>query len=219
MHALLYGSGEKSFNLNHRKTENTSDETQTLESQALAYLKKNGILTVPELYDVLRTGNPSLTRSKIMDLVWHLVERGQVDVEDLPPPAKSLWEYLLFWERNISFYVPLAISLATVLVIYIVPSEFPWVISRWVLSSVFVLFLPGYVTIETVFPKSRELNGIERFALSVGLSLALAPLIGLLLNYTPWGFELTPIVISLSTFTLGVVMVGLGRRYRMRSDH
>jgi hypothetical protein len=204
--------------LNHRKTENTGAETQTLDIQALTYLKKNGTLTVQELYDVLRTGNPSLTRSEATDLVRRLVEQEQVDVEDQPPPAKSLLQYLRFWERNISFYAPLTISLATVLVIYMVPSGSPWVISRWVLSSVFVLFLPGYVTVETLFPKSRELNGIERFALSVGLSLTLAPLIGLLLNYTPWGFGLTPILISLNTFTLGVVMVGLGRRYRMGTD-
>jgi hypothetical protein len=63
-------------------------------------------------------------------LVWRLVEQEQADVEDQPPQSKSLWEYLRFWERNISFYVTLAISLATVLVIYVVPSEFPWVISR-----------------------------------------------------------------------------------------
>jgi uncharacterized membrane protein len=152
-------------------------------------------------------------------LVCHLVEQGQVDVEDQPPPAKSLWEYLQFWERNISFYVPLAISLATVLVIYMVPAEFPWAISRWVLGSVFLLFLPGYVTVETLLPESREPNGIERFALSVGLSLALVTLIGLLLNYTTWGISLTPIVISLSIFTLGVAIVGLGRRYRVTGGH
>lgn len=207
------------MSLNRRKTENSGAETQSLDSQALAYLKKNDTLSVPELYDALRIGNPLLTRSETTDLVWHLVEQGQVDVEDQPPPAKSLWEYLRFWERNISFYVPLAISLATVLVIYMVPSEFPWVISRWILGLVFVLFLPGYVTVETLFPESHDLNGIERFALSVGLSLALAPLIGLLLNYTPWGIRLTPMVISLSTFTMGVAIVGLGRQYILTNDH
>lgn len=205
--------------MNRRKAENSGAETQSLDAQALAYLKKSGTLSVPELYDALRIGKPSLTRSETTDLVWHLVEQEQVDVEDQPLSAKSLWEYLRFWERNISVYMPLAISLVTVLVIYMVPDEFPWVISRWVLGSVFVLFLPGYVTVEALFSESRDLNGIERFALSVGLSLALVPLIGLLLNYTPWGIRLTPILISLSIFTLGVAMVGLGRRYRINSDH
>lgn len=43
-----------------------------------------------------------------------------------------------------------------------------------VVGSVFVLFLPGYSLIRALFG-SRELDNIERFALSVGLSLALVP--------------------------------------------
>jgi len=78
-----------------------------------------------------------------------------------------------------------------------------------------VLFIPGYVTVEALFPKGREMDGIERFALSVGLSLALVPLIGLLLNYTPWGIRLTPIVLSLVVFTVGVAGVGAGRRFKL----
>jgi len=38
--------------------------------------------------------------------------------------------------------------------IYAVPSEFPFVALRWVLGSVFVLFIPGYVTVEALFPKA-----------------------------------------------------------------
>ena len=104
------------------------------------------------------------------------------------------------------------------LVIYAVPSEFPYEVLRWVLGSVFVLFIPGYVTVEALFPKSRELDSIERFALSIGLSLALVPLVGLLLNYTPWGIRLTPIVVSLTVLTIGLAMIALAREYRFSSE-
>lgn len=46
----------------------------------------------------------------------------------------------------------------------------------------FVLFIPKYVTVEALFPRGRELDLIERFPLSVGLSMAFVPLVGLLLN-------------------------------------
>jgi len=37
---------------------------------------------------------------------------------------------------------------------------------------------------------SREgIDGIERVALSFGLSIAIVPLIGLVLNFTPWGSD------------------------------
>jgi len=33
------------------------------------------------------------------------------------------------------------------------------------------------------------IDGIERVALSFGLSIAIVPLIGLVLNFTPWGSD------------------------------
>jgi uncharacterized membrane protein len=70
-----------------------------------------------------------------------------------------------------------------------------------------VLFLPGYSLIAALFPAKSDLEGIERIALSFGLSIAVVPLIGLGLNYTPWGIRLIPILLSLSVFTF--VMCGL----------
>lgn len=71
----------------------------------------------------------------------------------------------------------------------------------------FVLFLPGYALIAALFPAKSDLDGIERVALSFGLSIAVVPLIGLGLNYTPWGIRTLPILISLSAFTF--IMCGL----------
>jgi len=70
-----------------------------------------------------------------------------------------------------------------------------------------VLFLPGYSFIAALFPAKSDLDGIERTALSFGLSIAVVPLIGLGLNYTPWGIRLLPILICLSVFTF--IMCGL----------
>jgi len=78
---------------------------------------------------------------------------------------------------------------------------------RNILGLPLVLFLPGYALIAALFPAKSDLDGIERTALSFGLSIAVVPLIGLGLNYTPWGIRLLPILISLSVFTF--LMCGL----------
>jgi uncharacterized membrane protein len=78
---------------------------------------------------------------------------------------------------------------------------------RNLLGLPLVLFLPGYSLIAALFPAKSDLDGIERTALSFGLSIAVVPLIGLGLNYTPWGIKLLPILISLSIFTF--VMCGI----------
>ncbi len=78
---------------------------------------------------------------------------------------------------------------------------------RNLLGLPLVLFLPGYSLLAALFPAKSDLEGIERTALSFGLSIAIAPLIGLGLNYTSWGIGLLTILISLSVFTF--LMCGL----------
>jgi uncharacterized membrane protein len=82
-----------------------------------------------------------------------------------------------------------------------------------VFGSLFTLFLPGYSLIEVLYPREDELSPLERLALSLGLSLALVPLVGLLLNYTPWGIRLDPVMAALSMLTLALLLVSAYRKY------
>ena len=78
-----------------------------------------------------------------------------------------------------------------------------------------ILFIPGYALIAALFPGARDIDGIERTALSFGLSIALVPLTGLVLNYTPWGIRLDPVIISLSLLTIGLCLTAQYRRARL----
>lgn len=89
---------------------------------------------------------------------------------------------------------------------------------RTILGLILILFIPGYSLIAALFPKKDDLEGIERVALSFGLSIAITPLIGLALNYTPFGIKLTPILISLSAFTLLMVLFAYVRRRNLPND-
>lgn len=100
------------------------------------------------------------------------------------------------------------VVLALVAAIILSPSS----ILRIILGLPFLLFFPGYTLIVALFPKKQSLGGIERIALSFGLSIAVVPLIGLILNYTPWGIRLYPILISLTVFILAMSGVAWYRR-------
>jgi uncharacterized membrane protein len=95
--------------------------------------------------------------------------------------------------------------------IYVLPSSPPFVYFRYVFGSVFVLYLPGASLVELLYPKPGEMSQLERLALSIGLSLALVPLVGLVLNYTPWGIRLGPVFSSLALLTIGLAS---GASYR-----
>jgi uncharacterized membrane protein len=86
---------------------------------------------------------------------------------------------------------------------------------RIVLGLPFILLIPGYVTVFALFPEKshthRGIETVERVALSMGISIAIVPLIGLALNYTPWGIRLEPILSSLLLFVFTTSILGVYR--------
>ena len=97
-----------------------------------------------------------------------------------------------------------------IVIIIFVPSN----IVRIILGLPFVLFFPGYALIAVLFPKRSDITGVERIALSFGTSIAAAALIGLVLNYTPWGINTYSILVSLAIFILAT---SIAAWYRQRS--
>lgn len=89
---------------------------------------------------------------------------------------------------------------------------------RVILGLPFVLFFPGYTLIAALFPGKKDLDGIERVALSFGLSIAVVPLLGLILNYTPWGIRLFPILITLLVFTSVMSVISIYRRKKLAEE-
>ena len=67
----------------------------------------------------------------------------------------------------------------TMLVVFTVDSTLLLYV-RYVLGGIFILFLPGFMLISVLYPRGREIDELERLALSIGLSLAIVPLVGLI---------------------------------------
>jgi uncharacterized membrane protein len=76
------------------------------------------------------------------------------------------------------------------------------------------LALPGYALIALLDP-GRHSGGIERSVMSLGLSLALTILGGLLLNLTPWGLRREPWALLLGGLTLLFAVLSEVRRQRL----
>lgn len=85
---------------------------------------------------------------------------------------------------------------------------------RTVFGLPFLIFIPGYILVFALFPTKKIVQGIdttERIALSFGLSIAIVPLIGFLLNYTPGGIGLQSILLSLLVFNIIVSFIAFYR--------
>lgn len=92
---------------------------------------------------------------------------------------------------------------------------FPLDILRIILGLPLVVFFPGYTLMAALFPGRKAIDGLERIALSIVLSIAIVALIGLALNFTPWGITLEPLLFSIAAFIFITSAIAWARRKRL----
>jgi hypothetical protein len=145
------------------------------------------------------------------EAVYVMWKKGTLDLVN--PNRPSALSNYIFSLESLWFWAVSAFVFCTVLVTFFIVNS-PFVYVRYVLGGVFVLFLPGWMFMAALYPRGEDIDGFERLALSVGLSLAIVPLVGLFLNYTPWGITLSPIMISLSLLAEGFAFLAMVRKFR-----
>jgi hypothetical protein len=176
--------------------------------------------SVQQLVNLMREKSAE-PEQKMLDRIQYLQKTGKIHLEASRAPGQGELTGCLRSDRVLWYWATWALTLSTVVVTLTIPENaFPFVYLRYVLGLVFVLWLPGYAFVRALFPSrlspddSKEnFDVIERIAYSVGLSLALVPLTGLVLNYTPFGIRLAPIVLSLTALTLVFATVAVAREH------
>jgi hypothetical protein len=184
--------------------------TADLDKLVLETSKSLGQPTVSELIDNLVT-NKGLKFRDATKAVYVEWKKGTLDLSEAKP-SSSLASYIFNLE-NMWFWGTTALVALTLLVVFTVDSTLLLYV-RYVLGGIFILFLPGFMLISVLYPRGNEIDELERLALSIGLSLAIVPLVGLVLNYTPWGITLAPIMISLAFFAEALAFGALVRKYQ-----
>ena len=172
--------------------------------------KSMGQPTLSELVESLveQKGLKFKDATKAVYVEW---KNGTLDLSETNPPS-TVVSYIFNLE-SLWFWGITGLVAITMLVVFTVNAS-SLLYVRYVLGGAFVLFLPGFMLISVLYPRSGELDGLERVALSIGLSLAIVPLVGLVLNYMPWGIRLEPIMISLALFAEVMAVVCVVRKFR-----
>jgi len=157
-----------------------------------------------------------LPEQEILARILYLQEKEKIRLKPHQTPTPQKLTTYLRPSQAYWYWIIIILASTTVLLVFIIPENaFPLVYARYILGSIFVLWLPGYTFIKALFPE-KELDSVERAALSIGMSIALVPIIGLLLNYTPWGIRLTPITISLLALTLTFATAAIIREHQTK---
>jgi Protein of unknown function (DUF1616) len=190
------------------RTSNENQGSSRLDDLAIERLAGKGAVPLPALVSDL-SKDLGYTTDKVTEGLMGLQSRKLIVISEKAPYA-SLAGYAA---SPISLWFWGAVGATLLSVAFLFVTSGPEIYLRYVFGGLLVLFLPGFSLIELLYPK-KELDELTRFALSIGLSLALVPLVGLALNYTPFGIRLLPVAFSLSGITLVFLVVALTRKYR-----
>ena len=174
----------------------------TLDQTLIKLVQEKKPANIQQLVELTKSEISVIPEEKILQHILRLESQGKITLkEPLTQTPPKLSTYLKTTEAA-WYWITIFLATTTALTVFIIPENSnPLIYVRYVLGAIFVLFLPGYSLIKALFP-GKELDNIERTALSMGISLAIVPLTGLILNYTPWGIRPTPITLTLLTLTI-----------------
>jgi hypothetical protein len=152
--------------------------------------------------------NAGLPKSVVAKTLYRIGQEGTAQISE--PPLKGGLFDRFFSTRNLKFWVLLTIPLATGYMILGSVAE-PLVYFRYVLGSLTVLLIPGMGVIDTLY-SNGELSSLQEVVYSVAISFALIPAVGMVLNYSPWGFSLRTIFVSFFVLDVFLALISSIRR-------
>jgi len=202
----------------------TNSKANDLTETILKVINDKKPQSVKQLTTMLKE-NLEIEEKEIIKSVLKLQAEGIIKLENQALQSQSLATYLKTREA-IWYWVTIAAGAITAALVFTISENvYPWVYVRNVFGVIFVLFLPGYAFIKALFPvnmpaktSTGNLETIEQIALSIGMSIAVVSIVGLLLYYSPFGLDLTAIVLSLLAFTLVFATVAVARKYNIKRE-
>jgi hypothetical protein len=190
-----------------------------LDQQIISTVETAKPETVEQLIAQIQATNPNTSKQQILNRIISLQQTDKIRLTQQRQQTQTPQSFRSYLgsRQALWYWLTIALAVATAAVAFTIPEDaYPLVYARYILGTIFIIWLPGYAFIKALFPQhppfakgiahtpetsEKNIDTIERVALSIGMSLALVPIAGLMLNYTPWGIRLTPIVLSLLALT------------------
>ena len=200
--------------------DNNLEEDKALIQAIMLLLKEKNPENVEQLVKITKE-ETSFPEHKVIEHIIQLQTQGKIVLREPSKPSPQKISLYLKTKEAYWYWATVILAIATMLAVFTIPEgTYPFVHIRYVLVAIFVIWFPGYSFTRALFPKSSKGNGpkslsrAEHYALSLGLSLVLVAIVGMLLNYSPWGIRLAPISLCLFSITAIFATAAAIREYQ-----
>ena len=186
---------------------------KSLDKTVLEIIETNQPKNVRELIQLIQE-QVDASLDDITRKVRDLQQKGLVVLEEPTTPIICFSDFLSS-RKSLWFWVTIVLTLiAFVSILFFPETGTPLSYLRYAFGFILAVFLPGYCLTETLFPRKKSMDEIERFTLSVGLSFAVTALVGLFLSFTPLGLTLTTALLALGSIVIVLALTSLKRKYQ-----
>ena len=148
-----------------------------------------------------------------VETVRGMVRNGSLKLERPKYPIRSFLDYLFTLGVSSWFWTTMAVTALAAALALTPTGLFPLDVLRWGFGSVFLLFLPGYSSLQLIFPKEQEIRKSQRYIFSIPVSLAILIILGLVLNYSGAGIRLATLLESIGSVTVVFAVAAAFRLY------
>ena len=154
---------------------------KSTEQVILDTLGKETCLPTSKVVEVVLGENSGRKKEEVLQSLTQLYVDGKLS---LTPPRFSKFKSFFFdtaW--NTSFWAVM-VTCAGYAVQFWIPSQLPWGLLRLPPGLLLLFYLPGRSLLRVIV-NSNEPSFLRKYVLEIALSLVLAMLLGLVLNFTP----------------------------------
>jgi len=181
--------------------------TSYLRGLLLEILQSEKLVTADELI-TLAMQRCNCEKAEAIKALAELEKEEKIEFENQKRHASG-FSYI-FSTTALWYWLALTMAIIAIVFVFTIPDDaYPVVYLRQVFGLFFIIFLPGYVFLKTlyptkapIFPSKEYMDNAERMVLSIVMSMVFVALTGLVLNYTPWGIGLISVTLGLFAFTV-----------------
>jgi len=178
-----------------------SDRSKLLQQRILNSVAMHKSFRVKDLVvELQHTYSESLSIEEIQNAVRKLESEKKITLHG-PGIKGHFFHYITRSYNGLSLWLTTAATCLIMALVFLLPSIEPWSYMRMITGAVFGLFIPGNALVQLLFAH-RNMEQTDQMVLSVGLSIALISIIGLMLKYILLALTVESAVISIGILSI-----------------
>ncbi len=189
-----------------------SDRFELLQQRILNSVAMHKSFRVKDLVvELQHTYSESLSIEEIQNAVRKLESEKKITL--LEPGIKGrFFDYITRSYNGLSLWLTTVATCLMMALVFLLPNIEPLSYVRIISGVVFVMFIPGNALVQLLFTH-RNMEHTEQMVLSVGLSIALICIIGLMLKYILSALTVESAVISIGILSITLSAVANYRHF------